>query len=240
MSESILYGANVTRAQLAEMPTPDAMGARHRPIPHIEFVDTLLEECGRFGWEVVKERYSVKDKGNGLYGVLDFKPATEGAEMTNSLGFRGSNAQKIAREVVAGKKVEVCDNGIFSGDMIAMHNKQTSGLDIREAIRRALDAYAEQVLSLEKALERLGNTNISDDQAKCRIHDVFAQGIMPSRLFGETSKNFFRPEAGWTDCEPRTLLGLHNAHTRAVKGMKPAPAFEATNELGREFGLHAN
>jgi hypothetical protein len=34
--------------------------------------------------------------------------------------------------------------------------------------------------------------------------------------------------------------GLHNAFTRAIKAMAPAPAFAATTKLGKFFGLHAS
>ena len=41
------------------------------------------------------------------------------------------------------------------------------------------------------------------------------------------------------DIVPGTLWGLHNAFTRAVKQMAPAPAFDATTQLGKFFGLVA-
>jgi len=41
------------------------------------------------------------------------------------------------------------------------------------------------------------------------------------------------------DCQPRTAWGLHNAFTRAIREMAPAPAFAATTKLGRFFGLRA-
>jgi hypothetical protein len=42
-----------------------------------------------------------------------------------------------------------------------------------------------------------------------------------------------------TDVAPRTVWGLHNAFTRAIRQMAPAPAFQATTRLGKFFGLCA-
>ena len=51
------------------------------------------------------------------------------------------------------------------------------------------------------------------------------------------SVTYFRPSEQMRDVQPRTPWGLHNAFTRSIKQMAPAPAFVATTKLGRLFGL---
>jgi hypothetical protein len=51
--------------------------------------------------------------------------------------------------------------------------------------------------------------------------------------------NYFEAEQReYLDCAPRTRFGLHNAFTRAIKQLAPAPAFEANLGLGSLFGLN--
>ena len=80
---------------------------------------------------------------------------------------------------------------------------------------------------------------MSDDQAKVQIVDAFRQEILPVRYFKAVAESYFTPEPDMTDVMPRTLWGLHNAFTRCIRQMAPAPAFEATTELGKFFGLRA-
>ena len=68
-----------------------------------------------------------------------------------------------------------------------------------------------------------------------RLHDE----ILPIRYFKQVAQSFFSPAAEMTDVQPRTMWALHNAFTRAVRQMAPAPAFEATTALGKFFGLRA-
>ncbi len=51
---------------------------------------------------------------------------------------------------------------------------------------------------------------------------------------------YSRPEAGWTDCQPRTLWAVHNACTRAARELPLNVKLQATTRLGRLFGLGRN
>jgi hypothetical protein len=48
---------------------------------------------------------------------------------------------------------------------------------------------------------------------------------------------YFRPEAGWTDCQPRSLWAVHNACTRVARVLPINVKLQASTRLGRLFGL---
>ena len=52
------YGGKLTREQLSRVPTPCAT-ATHKPIPHIEVVEKLIEALSFRQIGVVREEYAV-------------------------------------------------------------------------------------------------------------------------------------------------------------------------------------
>jgi hypothetical protein len=80
---------------------------------------------------------------------------------------------------------------------------------------------------------------LSDAEAKTMIFEAFADEILPLRFFPAVAETYFRPDPAMTDVRPGTWWGLHNAFSRAIRQMAPAPAFQATTRLGQFFGLTA-
>jgi len=140
-------------------------------------------------------------------------------------------------QIAVGMRVFVCDNLVFAGDLIALKRKHTARLNLPEEIARAIDRYQEGALALSRGIDRLRDTAIADRDAKEMIFDVFEKAVLPVRYFRPVADLYFDPPIEAPDVEPRTLWGLHNALTRQVREMPPAPAFQATVELGKMFGL---
>jgi hypothetical protein len=137
-------------------------------------------------------------------------------------------------------RVFVCDNLVFSGDLIALRRKHTARFDLNADISRAVDRYQAHLLTLQQQIVGIQGTSLSDLEAKALIVDAFRQEILPIRFFKPVSETYCDPAPDMTDVLPRTLWGLHNAFTRSVRQMAPAPAFEATTALGAFFGLRAH
>ena len=80
MGESTLIAstAKLTRQQLAAVPTPLGT-ATHRPVPHAEVVEALVETLSFRHIGVVTEEYAVSKDGMKMFGVLDSTPACPAA-----------------------------------------------------------------------------------------------------------------------------------------------------------------
>lgn len=236
----------VTRAQLTALPAPAVLGPIHRPVPHVELVEMVETRAAAIGLRLAREEYGIQDDGALLFGTMDFEESNFSRlsralpDHGVALGLRSSNAKQFAITLVAGQRVFVCDNLVLSGDLIALRRKHTSGLNLRAEVDEGLERYLEHVGALVDSIARLQAEAIDDTQAKVVVYDAFAAGIVPSRLFDDVHGNYFAPTPEMVDCQPRTMGGLHNAFTRAVKVLNPAPAFRATTELGRMFGLRAS
>jgi len=235
---------HVSYDALAALPEPPVLGPHHKPIPHHVLIDGFRQEAAARRMTIVQEQFALGAKGAALFGVMDFEHTTAtvlGPEIPTetglSLGFRSANNLSLAIRAVAGARVFVCDNLALSGDMFAISRKHTNGLDLEAAIRLGFDKFLGQACNLATQIANLNVGEITDEAAKVLIFDVFSLAVLPVKLFADVNRFYFEQSDERPDCRPRTAWGLHNAITRAIKDLKPVPAFAATVATGRFFGL---
>ena len=230
----------VTRDTLRVLPLPQPLSPRHRPVPHIELVEALQEQLVRRGLAISCEQLALRRDGQRLFGTMDLAwqaRASAATEEGLALGLRQGNDLSYAIEIVTGQRIFVCDNLALYGEVIAVRRKHTSGLRLAEELSAGLDRYLEYVGRLVDGIATLKQRAIETAEAKRAIYDVFAQRILPLRFFDDVDRAYFRPEAGWTDCQPRTLWAVHNACTRVARELPLNVQLQATTRLGRLFGL---
>jgi hypothetical protein len=228
----------VPREALVQYAAPPATST-WRPIPHAELVSTLTEQLSDFGLEIRSEKYAVGSNGLALFGALDLAPAEMeiGATRGMALGFRHSNDKALAVNLVGGTRVFVCDNLALSGEKIAVH-KHSRALHLANLIREGLSRWMDSYRRFEASIVNAEAREISDDEAKVKLFDLRYTGRLPVSIFDDAATNYFRAtDLGYEDSRPRTLWGLHNACTRAVKALAPASQFRTLTDLGRSFGL---
>src|SRR5260370_40757991 len=95
MSETstlISYSGKISRAELAQIPTPPAT-ATHIPIPHLEVVETLIGTLSLRHIGVVGEEVAVSSDGMGMFGVLDLETTFEGCRF--AIGIRNANNKRF-------------------------------------------------------------------------------------------------------------------------------------------------
>ena len=238
----------VTLDALRTIPTPPALGSRHAPIPHAALVDALVEGITGRGWNVQGMDLVVAAHGGMIFGTMDLrdpplgKPRVGGKDIATGtlFGFRSSTDQSLAIQGVAGKRVFVCSNMCFSGDLFVMHRKSTTRIDLPEVIDAGLEQFVAQSHTLDANIDRLRDTPLTDTDAKARIFDLFNDQVLPSRLLTPLAAHYFHPTEEQTDVQPRSLWGLNNAATRSVQLLKsPAQQFESAQNIGQHFQLAA-
>ena len=226
----------VTREQLL-MIAPPPSTATWRPIAHADLISAIDRQLHVRGITIQAETFAIQRDGARLFAVLDLSIERSG-EFCASLGIRTANDRSLALEIAVGVKVFVCDNLAFSGDLIALRRKHTARYDLNADISRAVDRYQAHLVLLQEHIVASQQSPLSDVAAKALIVDAFRQEILPIRYFKPVTDLYYNPAPDMTDVLPRTRWGLHNAFTRCVRHMAPAPAFEATTALGQFFGLH--
>ena len=239
MSGTLLHAQSnlVSREQLMAIAPPPPT-ATWRPIAHGDLISALDRQLLVRGIRIDKEMFAIQRDGARLFGVLDLTLESSG-EFCAAMGIRTANDRSMALEIAVGVRVLVCDNLAFSGDLIALRRKHTIKFDLNADISRAVDRYQAHLQALQRTIAAARESAVSDDEAKGLIFEAFRYEIIPIRYFKQVAETYFNPTSDMTDVQPRTMWGLHNAFTRAVRQMAPAPAFHTTTELGKFFGLRA-
>jgi hypothetical protein len=104
MNESTLIAstAKLTRLQLAAVPAP--LGTpTHRPVPHVEVVEALVETLSFRHIGVVTEEYAVSKDGMKMFGVLDLDTGMPGCRF--SIGVRNSHDRSMRLAAVVGVRL---------------------------------------------------------------------------------------------------------------------------------------
>src|SRR5258707_14745191 len=115
----------IDRAELALIQVPLAT-LTHKPVPHHEIVEALIETLGFRHIGVVNEEYAVSNDGMKMFGVVDLETQMAGCRF--SIGLRNSHDKSFRLALTVGYRVFVCSNMAFHGDFSSMLAKHSNRL----------------------------------------------------------------------------------------------------------------
>ncbi len=242
----------VTRADLAGLPVPRRTKT-HRPVPHKDAADALIEAAEGLGLKIRSERWTVTEGATypepgsrlhvpaaRLFGTIDFAPIP-GIELpdgvTPSAGLRNSHDKTFALSVLSGGRVLVCSNGILAGEHI-ISRKHTSGIDLGEAVDRALDAFLSTIRGLKDVVERMQSRKLSVQRARSLIVEAARGGAFSSAMILPVLDAYESPEH--SEFKPRTSWSLYNRATEVMKRQSPGRQIEGLKALSDALVGSAN
>ena len=232
MSETTLISSQVklSREELALVPTPLGT-ATHRPVPHIEVVNALVETLGFRHVGVVQEEYAVDKTGAKMFGVMELDQGMEGARF--ALGIRNSHDKTFRLAITVGYKVFVCENLAFHGDYSPVLAKHSKNFSLQNALSIGVDNMQRNFKPMVAAVERWRGSQITDVTARLTIYRAFIEAELdvPRYLDRRVHDLYFRPEH--EDFAPRTMWSLSNAFTSTFKDLDPIPQYRATGKLAK-------
>src|SRR6202030_4344433 len=177
MSEtSTLIGYNgrtIGREELALVPTPAATET-HRPVPHHEIVQALVETLGFRHIGVVHDEYAVSPDGMKAFGVLDLE--TEMAGCRFSIGLRNSHDKSMRLAMTCGYRVFVCSNMAFAGDFTPVLAKHSKSFSLIDCISVGVDRMQRSFEPMRKPVEGLQESEPPDLCPKVVIYQAFVEG----------------------------------------------------------------
>lgn len=224
----------VPREQLATAVLPPAQGPRHKPVAHIEVVESIEQALDDMGWKINRERIAmggsnvgtngIKYENTSMYGVLDIEPFEkddEDGEFGTSLGIKSNNMMKHSIKLIGGLNVFVCDNGVFSAEEIVGRKLHTKNLNLLESLNEMFDAWLNSQRSLVQTVEVLRNEIVTQEMGKSILFDLFNDNVLPLKCLRDVSSTLYSPDDAWTDVTDNVsnLWGMHNAVTRVLRPM---------------------
>jgi hypothetical protein len=219
----------VGRQDLLALTTPEAT-ATHKPIPHMEVVQALIETLGFRRLSVVNDQYAVTPDGMRMFGVLALD--VEGSGIRLAIGVRNSHDKSCSLALTVGYKVFVCDNLAFHGDFSPIMKKHTKRVDIQDVMALAVDRMQRHFDPMQRQVDAWRGFELPDDRARLIIYRAFIEDGLDAakHLARVVHQEYFEPQ--YEEFQPRTLWSLSNAFTSAFKKLDPIPAFNATAKLG--------
>jgi hypothetical protein len=218
----------ITREQLALVPTPPGT-ATHRPIPHHEIVDALVETLGFRHIGLHKMEFAVSEDGNKCFGLIELEHGFTGARF--ALGLRNSHDKTMRLALTVGYRVFVCDNMAFHGDFQPVLAKHTKNFNLNRALSGGIDDMQRNFKPMVEAVDRWKDSQLSDVSAKMIIYRAFVEAELevPRHLDRKVHEMYFDPQHD--EFRPRTMWSLSNAFTSAFKELDPIPQYKATGRL---------
>ena len=117
MNESALVAhcgaAKMSFDDLKLLPVPDQTRT-HKPIPHHQIVEALIETLGFRHISVVRQEYAATPDGAKMFGVLDLDYEFSGCRF--SIGVRNANDKSMRLAMTVGYRVFVCDSATRSAE----------------------------------------------------------------------------------------------------------------------------
>ena len=232
MSETstlLSYGGKLTRAEMAHVPTPPST-ATHRPIPHHEVADVLVETLSFRHISVVGEEFAVSTDGMKMFGVLELEAGFEGCRF--AIGIRNSHDKSFRLSCTVGIRVFVCENLAFRGDFTPVLAKHSKNFSLQDSLSIGVDRMQRNFEPMRQQVEQWRAQRISTTTAKLVIYQAFIESDLeaPKHLVRKVHDLYFNPQ--YDEFGPRTLWSLSNAFTSAFKELDPIPQFKATAKLG--------
>lgn len=233
MSNSTLIAGPLTkigRPALAQIQVPAAT-LTHKPVPHHEIVEALVETLGFRHIGVVNEEYAVSSDGMKMFGVLDLETQMEGCRF--SIGLRNSHDKSFRLALTVGYRVFVCSNMAFSGDFTPVLAKHSRSFNLIDTLAVGVDRIQRNFEPIAKQVEGWRQAQITDDRAKLILYEAFVEGKLeaPKGLLPEVHRLYFDPQH--PEFAARTMWSLSNAFTSAFKTLDSIPQFKATAKLGK-------
>src|SRR6266478_5390654 len=165
-------GRTIGREELTLVPTPPATET-HRPVPHHEIVQALVETLGFRHIGVVRDEYAVSPDGMRMFGVLDLETGMHGCRF--SIGIRNANDKSMRLALTIGYRVMVCDNMAFHGDFTPVLAKHSKNFSLLDSLSIGVDRMQRNFEPMRKQIEQWRESQIADVTAKIVIYQAFIE-----------------------------------------------------------------
>jgi hypothetical protein len=174
MESGVLIAENskLDYKQLALVPCPPGT-TTHKPIPHHEVVDAVVESLGFRHIGVHNMEFAVSKDGNKMFGLMELETTFNGCRV--ALGLRNSHDKTMRLAVTVGYRVFVCQNMAFHGDFTPLLAKHSKHFQLIPSIAGGIDLMQRDFEPMVKSVETWQATHLSDVAVKLLIYEAFIE-----------------------------------------------------------------
>jgi hypothetical protein len=220
---NLMYSAQdtlLTAAELAAVPTPQAMGAFHQPVGFGDYLELVKHRLTRAGITVEHEEYVLDPQGSTFFGALQLGiDGFQRDDMNITLGVRGSHTQKTPRAICLGNRVIVCSNMCFNGDLANLSTKQTTNVWRRlpGMVDQAVARIPELAQREGQRADRFKQFELKPRWGDAALVEVFRRDGLTAAQLGRAVTEWHEPKFEEHAEDGFTAWRLLNAVTEANK-----------------------
>ena len=209
---------HVNRTDLVMTATPESIGPRHQPIPHIELIERVESALKSYGLNIIQEQFGALRDGSRFFGLLEINGKQSEPDYTTVIGLRGSHDSSIAAGIVAGSGVFVCDNLCFSGE-VKIGTKQTTYIRDRlpDLIDQAVNGVGRLIEMQHDRFSTYKKATISRRIGDAAITELVRREALPGSKVAHVINQWDKPDHPEFAEDGFTAWRLHNAVTDAYK-----------------------
>jgi len=231
-------GRQVSYEDLQNIPLPQRTNT-YMPVPYDQLVDIIKRAAREVftGFELNKAQYAVSKDGNRLFGVLRYgsgEPDLTSDDVGTAVGFRSSYDKSIANQICAGGQVFVCDNLVFTGNIMSMrkHTKLVFD-DLLEQAHDMLVQYRQSFDEIEETRNSMKNIEITQDAGYRKLGLLRGHNVLSPTQLTNAINHWDNPGVG--PFAERNKWSLYNACTEALKSTNQRKIMERHIALHQEM-----
>ena len=207
---------------LAEVSVPKKTQT-YTPVSHMELITCVKEQVDKAGLKIKDEQYFENRGGRQMFGSIIIDGGNK--EQDLNIGFRNSYDKSMQLGFVAGARVIVCSNMMFSGEFKSLHMHQgeiAAELDkLAETAVKSLSAQFKQIQSDTKKLKAK-----KIDQAI--INELIGGLFLEQELISVTQLKLIREEL-----KEQKLFGAETVwdiYNHTTEALKTSPVTKIVND----------
>ncbi len=222
--------------ELLEIPEPQKTDT-YTPLNHYDFASNVLSVASDLlsGFQLDSDQYALSSGGQKMFGVITYKKAHQPDDqpINLSVGIRNSYDRSMSAGLTIGGSVIVCDNLIFSGDIVIMrkHTGDIKG-DLHDQIVTNIYRCQHRYSEITKDMEAMQHYPM-DRRAGHQYLGILTGELV---LSPTQSTKAFR-ELADPSHEAFTTPTLWSAYNAATEALKSSPPQDIISRHSRLHGL---
>ena len=195
---ALVIGSNhATREQVALCGTPEPVGNRHVPIPHIMLIEETEKALVAAGFTIEEEDHVLarQDKQNPSIWLRYFggfaitRKDLCGEDRRIVVGLRNANDKGFAAAICIGNKMIVCENLDFSSEeKLARRHTTNIKRDLPNTIASAISRITTRWAEMSQRIDLYKGRELSEAEAsKLAVHLVDQKSLPKQKLYDVVS-----------------------------------------------------
>jgi hypothetical protein len=181
------------------------------PLPHHELMGRVEKKIGDYGYPISHSHCLLSHGGDRFFGSVTLE-SRKSLGYHRMIGVRNSHDKTKAARLIAGVRVIVCSNGMFTGDEVCLSRKHTSHLfdDLDEKIEAGFEKVFSEWERNDLRIVNYREKELSDaDAHDLVVRSMDADAVTPSVLP--------RVLKEYRELARNSCLGSHGASTTRLR-----------------------